>query len=184
MISMSVRGVVSLNITIVFVSGLTGLAGKPFHDIRQLVRLDTDSCQSVVPDDPPVVVSQQTLEETLARLGISPEKVRSKSRSRGELTALVGCDAAGSTMGSPRDGNRVPDPVSPKTTTAGLRLVIDRIDSSIQRLDHQLRVLSDAQERLRKLALLTTEEVDWDDPVTQIRSEEALFDCESEVGET
>ncbi|KAK1493226.1 hypothetical protein CABS01_17086, partial [Colletotrichum abscissum] len=167
MISMSVRGVVSLNITIVFVSGLTGLAGRPLHDIRQLVRLDTDSCQSDVPDDPPVVVSQQTLEETLARLGISPEKVRSKSRSRGELTALVGCDAAGSTMENPRDGNRVPDPVSPKTTTAGLRLVIDRINSSIQRLDHQLRVLSDAQERLRKLALLTTEEVDWDDPVTQ-----------------
>ncbi|KAI3528447.1 hypothetical protein CABS02_15111 [Colletotrichum abscissum] len=184
MISMSVRGVVSLKITIVFVSGLTGLAGRPLHDIRQLMRLDTDSCQSDVPDDPPVVVSQQTLEETLARLGISPEKVRSKSRSRGELTALVGCDAAGSTMENPRDGNRVPDPVSPKTTTAGLRLVIDRINSSIQRLDHQLRVLSDAQERLRKLALLTTEEVDWDDPVTQIRSEEALFDCESEVGET
>ncbi|KXH56031.1 hypothetical protein CNYM01_14275 [Colletotrichum nymphaeae SA-01] len=169
---------------LVLVSTTLLLAGLKFRLLR-FVSLGLDVVAVVlfasdVPDDPPVVVSQQTLEETLARLGISPEKVRSKSRSRGELTALVGCDAAGSTMKNPRDGNRVPDPVSPKTTTAGLRLVIDRINSSIQRLDHQLRVLSDAQERLRKLALLTTEEVDWDDPVTQIRSEEALFDCESE----
>ncbi|KAK1702481.1 uncharacterized protein BDZ83DRAFT_759022 [Colletotrichum acutatum] len=181
---MSVRGVVSLNITIVFVSGLTGLAGGPLHDIRQLMRLNTDSCQSDVPDDPPMVVSQQTLEETLARLGISPEKVRSKSRSRGELTALIGCDAAGSAMENPRDGNDAPSSLSPKTTAARLELVIDRINSSIQRLDHQLRVLNEAQERLRKLAALTAEEVDWDDPVTQIRSEEALFDCESEDGDT
>ncbi|KXH63553.1 hypothetical protein CNYM01_14224 [Colletotrichum nymphaeae SA-01] len=180
---MSVRGVMSLNITIIFVSGLCEQAGRPLHDIRQLMRLNTDSCRSDVPDDPPMVVSQQTLEETLARLGISPEKVRSQSRSRGELTALVGCDAAGSTMENPGDGTDVPSPLTPETTTAGLQLAIDRVNSSIQRLDHQLRVLGDAQERLRKLALLTTEEVDWDDPVTQIRSEEALFDCESEVEE-
>ncbi|OHE90323.1 hypothetical protein CORC01_14384 [Colletotrichum orchidophilum] len=180
MISMSVRGVVSLNITIVFVSGLSGLAGRPLHDMRHLMRLNTDFCQSDVPDDPPMVISQQTLEETLSRLGIPPAKVRSESRSRGKLAALVGCDAAGSAVENPRDDNNVSNPLSRKTTTAGLQPVIDRINSSIQRLDHQLRALNDAQERLGKLAALTTEEVDWDDPVTRIRSEEALFDCESD----
>ncbi|KXH48214.1 hypothetical protein CSAL01_07597 [Colletotrichum salicis] len=181
---MSVRGVVSLNITIVFVSGPGKLADRPIHDMRQLVPLNMEFCQSDVPGDPPVVVSQQTLEETLARLGIPPEKVRSESRLRGKLAALVSHDATGSNLENPRNDNNDSSLLSRNTTTAELQPVINRINSSIQRLDKQLRILKDAQKRLRNLAALTTEEVDWDDPVTRIRSEEALFDCESEIGDT
>ncbi|KAF6844294.1 hypothetical protein CMUS01_01263 [Colletotrichum musicola] len=134
---MSVHGVVSLNITIVFTSGL---GDRALQELKQLVCLDTGIQPSHLTDDPPTVVSQQALEETLARLGISARKLRSE--------------------------------------TTGLQPVIDRIASGIQRLEHQLQILDDAQKRLDRLVVLASEEVDWDDPVTRIRSEEALFDCE------
>ncbi|GKT61085.1 hypothetical protein ColTof4_01194 [Colletotrichum tofieldiae] len=175
---MEIHGVVSLNITIIFTSGGGGLSGKNFDHLKHFVCRNTDIRPSEIENDAPVVVSQQALEKTLARLGISAGRVRSASHSRGKLATLVDCQAAGS---AEQHGSTKRDTIEAsewRKTANELQPAIDRIGSSIQRLNYQWQILDDAQKRLEKLFLLTSEEVDWDDPVRRIQSELDLFDCE------
>ncbi|KAE9567991.1 hypothetical protein CGMCC3_g15818 [Colletotrichum fructicola] len=175
---MSVHGVVSLNITIVFTSGLGRLTDRALQELKQHVCLDTGIQPSHLTGKPPMVVSQQSLEKTLACLGISAQELRSQSRSRDKLAAIINCETAGSAMRNGGGESKNPFPLPCEATATGLQPVIDRIGAGIQRLEHQLQILDDAQKRLDRLVFLASGEVDWDDPVTRIRSEEALFDCD------
>ncbi|GKT61009.1 hypothetical protein ColTof4_01123 [Colletotrichum tofieldiae] len=137
-----------------------------------------DIRSSEIKSDAPMVVSRQTLETTLASLGISAEQVRSASHSRGKLATLVGCQAASSAEQHGSSQRNTIDTSKWRNTANELQPFIDRIDSSIQRLDLQWQILDDAQKRVEKLFTLTLGEVDWDDPVRRIQSELDLFGFE------
>ncbi|GKT88527.1 hypothetical protein Ct61P_06377 [Colletotrichum tofieldiae] len=175
---MEIHGLVSLNITVIFTSGGGGLSGKNFDRLKHFVCRNTDIRPSEIENDTPMVVGQQTLETTLARLGISAERVRSASHSRDKLTTVVNCQAAGSAEQHGSGKRNTIDTSQWRNTANELQPVIDRIGSSIQRLNHQWQILDDAQKRLERLSILTSDEVDWDDPVIRIQSELDLFDCE------
>ncbi|WQF76932.1 hypothetical protein CDEST_01946 [Colletotrichum destructivum] len=175
---MEIHGVVSLNITIIFTSGGGGLSGENFDHLKTFVCRNTDIRPSEIDNDAPVVVSQQALEKTLTRLGISAERVRSASHSRGKLATLVDCQAASSAEqhGSTKRGTI--ETSRWRNTANELQPVIDRIGSGIQGLNHQWQILDDAQKRLERLFIVTSDEVDWDDSVRRIQSELDLFECE------
>ncbi|KAL0933561.1 uncharacterized protein CTRU02_212524 [Colletotrichum truncatum] len=175
---MEIHGVVSLRLTIVFTSGVESADSQKFDKLKHYVSRYSDIRPSDINNDSPVVVSQQTLETTLACLGISADRVRSGSYSSGKFATLVGCQVAGSTDQHHSSKRSIIDTSKWTTAADELQPVIDRIKSSIQRLNHQWQILDDAQKRLKRLAASTLDEVDWDDPVIRIQSELDLFDSE------
>ncbi|KAK1966786.1 hypothetical protein LY78DRAFT_669479 [Colletotrichum sublineola] len=175
---MGIHGLVSLNITIIFTSGAGGPSGKTFDQLKRFVCRNTDIHPSDIKNDAPVVVSQQNLETTLAGLGISAERVRSASHSRGKLATLVDCQAAGSHKERGSGKTNTIDTSKWRNTENKLQSAIDRIGSRIQRLHRHCQNLDDAQKRLEKLFILTSDEVDWEDPVRRIQSELDLFDSD------
>ncbi|GJC91129.1 hypothetical protein ColLi_13967 [Colletotrichum liriopes] len=176
---MEIHGVVSFNITVIFTSGGGEMSGKNFDRLKHFVCRNTDIHPSEIENDAPMVVGQQTLETTLARLGISAERVRSASQPRDKLATVVNCQAAGTAEQHSSSSKRNTIDTSQWRNTANeLQPVIDRIGSSIQRLNRQWQILDDAQKRLEGLSISTSDEVDWDDPVIRIQSELDLFDCE------
>ncbi|KAK2005410.1 hypothetical protein LZ32DRAFT_623744 [Colletotrichum eremochloae] len=157
-----------------------GTSGKTFDELKRIACRHTDIRLSEITNDAPVVTSQRTLETTLAGLGIPADRVRSARRSRDQLAALVDCRAEDSVeQHGSRQGNTIDTPKR-RSTANERQSAIDRIDSSIQRLNHQWQILDGAQKRLENLFVLISDEVDWDDPETRIKSEQALFDLEEE----
>ncbi|KAK2051865.1 hypothetical protein LY76DRAFT_610288 [Colletotrichum caudatum] len=163
------------DLTASLVMWVGGTSDKTFDELKRIACRDTDIHPSEITNDAPVVTSQRTLETTLACLGIPAERVRSARHSREKLAALIDCQAAGSVEQHESSKRSTADTSKWRSTANELQYVIDRIDSSIQRLNHQWQILDDAQKRLENLSFLPSDEVDWDDPAERIRSEEALF---------